>query len=227
MAVVSLLSLLCTSCIRFDVDLVVKADGTVSGSIIYAVSESLNSLDESDESISDVDGLLDESTPGVTVKPYDQGGYEGVQYFLEDVAFDEFKDNGESGELSFKRAGNEITMSGYLDLETSNNEGNAEESIFGEALAQSLLASGDIRIRVTFPAEVIATTGELSSDRRTVTWTPEIGDRIDLTTTVELPNSNLIVFVLIALGVLLIALMILWIKRFKKNNLMAQATLQS
>lgn len=195
-----LVCFICSSCIKFDVNLVVNSDGTVNGRIIYALSESMTSLSESSDSNTELDSLLDESTPGVTVKPYDQGGYEGKQYFLENVPFDEFEDNGNSGELSFNREGDQITMSGYLDLEIENDESTTDDSIFGDALAQSLLSSGDIRIRVKFPAEVIATTGELSNDKRTVTWNPKIGDRIDLTTTVKLPSSNFLIYVLIVLS---------------------------
>lgn len=210
---------LCSSCIKFDVNLVVNSDGTVNGRIIYAVSESLKSLSESGESNTELDDLLDESTPGVTVKPYDQGGYEGKQYFLENVPFDEFEDNGNSGELSFNREGDQITMSGYLDLEVESDESTSDEAIFGDALAQSLLSSGDIRIRVKFPAEVIATTGELSKDKRTVTWNPKIGDRIDLTTTVKLPASNFLIYALIVLGFAIIGFVAVSRNQYKRKRL--------
>jgi hypothetical protein len=222
-----MLIFICSSCIKFDVNLVVNSDGTVNGRIIYAVSESLTSLSESSDSNTELDGLLDESTPGVTVKPYDQGGYEGKQYFLENVPFDEFEDNGNSGELSFKREGDQITMSGYLDLEVENDESTTDDEIFGDALAQSLLSSGDIRIRVTFPAEVIATTGELSKDKRTVTWNPKIGDRIDLTTTVRLPASNFLIYVLIVLGFAIIAIVALSRIKSKRNKLTSDSLIDS
>lgn len=222
-----LVCFICSSCIKFDVNLVVNSDGTVNGRIIYAVSESLKSLSESSESNAELEDLLDESTPGVTVKPYDQGGYEGKQYFLENVPFDEFDDNGNSGELSFKREGDQITMSGYLDLEVENDESTTDDEIFGDALAQSLLSSGDIRIRVTFPAEVIATTGEVSKDKRTVTWNPKIGDRIDLTTTVRLPASNFLIYVLIVLGFAIISIVALSRIKSKRNKLTSDSLIDS
>lgn len=186
-----LVTLLCSSCIRFEVDLTVNSDGTVSGNIIYAVSESLNEFDESAGTNNELDSLFEESTPGVIVKPYDQGGYEGVQYLLENVAFEQFRKNGDSGELSFIRDKNRITMSGFLDLEMEGEQNSSEESVVGDAIVQSILSSGDIKIRITFPAKVINTTGEISNDGRTVTWRPKIGDKIDFTTTVEIPRDNL------------------------------------
>jgi hypothetical protein len=86
------------------------------------------------------------------------------------------------------------------------DSGGAEDE-FSQAIANSLFASADLQIRVTFPAEVVTTTGELSEDRRTVTWEPKIGDRVDLTTTVQLPKPP--VFIFVGIGLLLALLLIL------------------
>lgn len=186
-----LITLLCSSCIRFNVDLTVNSDGTVSGNTIYAVSNCLNGFDESISPSSELDSLFDESTPGVIVKPYDQGGYEAVRYLLENVEFEQFRENGDSGELSFSRDKNKIAMSGFLDLEMKSEKNSSEDSVVDDAIVQSILSSGYIKIRVTFPAKVINTTGEISNNGSTVTWRAKIGDKFDFTTTLEIPRDNL------------------------------------
>ena len=91
--------------------------------------------------------------------------------------------------------------------------------MLGEAFVKSLFASADLRIRVTFPAEVVSTTGSLSEDRRTVTWTPDIGEKLDLTTTVRVPSFNFVLYVAAGLGAMLIvAVTLLMIKRRKPST---------
>jgi len=199
--------LLFTGCVKFDLDLVINSDSTVSGTMIFAVSDALSSLGEDEESSqSDVtDELVNPNTKGVTVEEYDQGGFSGQKIVLDRVPFSEFQKGGESGDLTISREGNKVTLKGFLDLSMEDSGGAEDE--FSQAIANSLFASADLQIRVTFPAEVVTTTGELSEDRRTVTWEPKIGDRVDLTTTVQLPKPP--VFIFVGLGLLLALLLIL------------------
>ena len=115
-----------------------------------------------------------------------------------------------------------ITLNGFLDLGEETDQASSQEDlggVLGEAFVKSLFASADLRIRVTFPAEVVSTTGSLSEDRRTVTWTPDIGEKLDLTTTVRVPSFNFVLYVAAGLGAMLIvAVTLLMIKRRKQST---------
>lgn len=217
MAIFSTIFLL-TGCVKFDVDLVVNKDSTVSGTMIFAISDALNSLGQGNESenMDVTDELVDPNTKGVSVEEYDQGGFKGEKITLDNVPFSEFQKGGDSGDLTITREGNLITLNGFLDL-SMEDTGNSEDE-FSQAIASSLFASADLRIRISFPAPVVSTTGELSEDRRTVTWEPKIGDRLDLTTTVELPSPPIFLFAGIGILVFLVMLLILFGVKRQKNK---------
>jgi hypothetical protein len=188
--------------------------------MIFAISDALSSLGEDNESEStDVtDELIDPNTKGVTVEEYDQGGFKGQKITLDKVPFSEFQKGGDSGDLTISREGNLVTLNGFLDL-SMEDSGNSEDE-FSQAIASSLFASADLQIRINFPAPVVSTTGELSEDRRTVTWQPKIGDRLDLTTTVELPSPPIFLFAGIGILVFLVLLLILFgVKRRKDQKI--------
>lgn len=226
-AIVALMPFLLTSCVKFDVDLVVNKDSTVSGTMIFAVSDALSSLaDGNDAESTDVtDELVDPKTKGVTVERYDQGGFTGQRITLDKVPFSEFQKGGESGDLTISRDGNLVTLNGFLDL-SMENSGNSEDE-FSQAIASSIFASADLKIRVTFPAEVVSTTGELSDDRRTVIWKPKIGDRVDLDTTVKLPNPPIYLFAGIGISLLLTLIAVYLVARKRRNKALVVGQLNS
>ena len=213
-----------TGCVKFDLDLVVNKDSTISGTMIFAVSDALASLGETDSSQeSDVsDELVDPKTKGVLVEEFKKGGFTGQKITLDRVPFSEFKQGGDSGDLTITREGDLITLNGFLDL--AMEDADSSEDLFAAELAKSIFASADFKIRVTFPFEVVSTAGELSEDRRTVTWEPKIGDRVDLKTTVKIPSAIPIVPIAAAIVVLLLVLtlVVLRRKRMSQSKTIAQ-----
>jgi hypothetical protein len=47
-----------------------------------------------------------------------------------------------------------------------------------------------MRVAIRFPGKVISSSGEISADGKQVVWTPVIGERNELSATVELPNTK-------------------------------------
>jgi hypothetical protein len=211
-----------TGCIKFDLDLQVNSDSTVSGTMILAVSEVLSELGDEQTPKLPTDDLIDPTAEGVTTEPYDDGEFVGQKVTLDRFPFSEFS-NG--WDLTIQRDGDLITLKGFLDFGEETDQDSSQEDlsgVLGEAFVKSLFASADLRIRVTFPAEVVSTTGSLSENRRTVTWTPDIGEKLDLTTTVRVPSFNLVLYVAAGLGALLIvAVTLLLIKRRKPSNVVS------
>lgn len=212
-----------TGCVKFDLDLTINSDSTVSGTMIFAVSEALSELGDEQATEIPTNDLVDPTAEGVTTESYNDGQFVGQKIILNRVAFSEFSNGGESGDLTIQREGDLITLKGFLDLGEEADQASSQDDlggVLGEALAKSLFSSADLRIKVTFPAEVVSTTGSLSEDRRTVTWKPEIGDKLDLSTTVKVPSFNFIMFGFTGLGALLIIALTIWfVKRKKTSNL--------
>ncbi len=211
-----------SSCVKFDLDLTVNKDSSVSGTMIFAVSKSLSDLGDEQSPESPANDLVDPESEGVTTEPYDDGDFVGQKITLDRVPFSQFSSGGESGDLTIVREGDLITLKGFLDLGDNTTQKTAEEDlggVLGQAFVDSIFSSADLKIRITFPAEVVSTTGSLSEDKRTVTWKPKIGQNLDLTTTVKVPTFNFILYGASAGGILMFLGIVMWfLKRNKINS---------
>jgi hypothetical protein len=204
---------LLTGCIKLDMDLTVNTDRTVSGTVIGAVSDYLAELAEesgdtsSNSLTSELDSLFDVNTPGVTVKEYKSGGFTGQQYILDHVAISELSGDGADPEgFNIKIVGNRVNVSGVLDLSMDEDTTSSLE-LFGSDLAKGLFSSAQMRIAVRFPGKVISSSGEISADGKQVIWTPVIGERNELSATVEIPNAKkILTYAGIGIGVLALLL---------------------
>ncbi len=216
---------LLTGCIKLDMDLTVNTDRTISGTVIGAVSDYLAALAEessdtsSNSLTSELDSLFDENTPGVTVKEYKSGGFTGQQYILDRVAISELNGDGTDADtFNIKIVGNQVNVSGLLDLSMDEDTSSSLE-LFGSDLAKGLFSSAQMRIAVRFPGKVISSSGEISADGKQVIWTPVIGERNELSATVELPNvKKFAIYAGIGIGalVLLFIVFMLWRKAKKR-----------
>jgi hypothetical protein len=167
--------------------------------MVYALSDSLAGLAGAGTSLSQGE-LLDAKTKGVTVLSYKQDGYTGQKFVLKNVPFSAFKANSKSQSLAIKQVGNKITVSGALDLTNSDGSTNTES----DALAQSMLATADVHISIKFPYEISESNGEVSTDKRTVTWRPKFGEKNELRATMTIPSQSQIL--LIVVGVLVLGI---------------------
>lgn len=217
---ISLISLLLTGCVKMDLALEINSDKTVSGTMIYAISDALSELGTTSEESDPTTDLFDTTAKGVTISDYKQDGYTGTKIVLDRVPMEAFnKDGGDTGGFQIIREENKITLKGELDL-SSADTGEVDDSEWGAALAKSLFATADLDISVKFPVKVISTTGTISEDGRTVSWKPQLGEKVDLTTTVELPTQNFILGGIIA-GIVAIVGAVLFVTtkaRRKKAN---------
>ena len=220
MGLISLISMLLTGCVKMDLALEINADKTVSGTMVYAISDALSELGTTSEESDPTTDLFDTSAKGVTISDYKQDGYTGTKIVLDRVPMEAFnKDGGETGGFQIIREENTITLKGELDL-SSADTGGVDDSEWGAALAKSLFATADLDISVKFPVKVLSTTGTISEDGRTVSWKPQLGEKVDLTTTVELPTQNFILAGIIA-GIVAIVAIVLFVMtkaRRKKVN---------
>jgi hypothetical protein len=213
-------TILLTGCVKMDLALEINSDKTVSGTLIYAISDALSELGTTSEDTDPTADLFDTSAEGVTVSEYKEDGYTGTKITLDRVPISAFnKQGGESGGFQIIRDENLITLKGELDLSSGDTD-DSDISEWGDALAKSLFATADLNISVKFPVKVLSTTGTISEDGRTVSWKPQLGEKVDLTTTVELPNRNsiLIGIAAAALLLLIIAFLVVFKVRGRKKS---------
>jgi len=207
--------LLLSSCIKMDINLVINKDSTVSGSMVFAVSDSLAGLTEnSDEESNPLEDSINTEAEGITESEYKSGGYTGTKYTFDRVPFEDWNKDNADGENSFKliRDGNLITVKGSFDLSNGDSEDSGDDlGAFGDEFAESITSSFDINISVKFPVKVLESTGTISEDGMTVTWKPKYGDKVDLTTTVEIPSGFQIIYLVIILGLLVVAALVFFI----------------
>jgi hypothetical protein len=203
-AAVAALAMLMSACLKLDIDLALSPDDTVSGAIVFAMDKGL--LDLAGQSFDD---LLAESAPipedieGVTVEDYEDDEFVGQQFTFEAVPISEFADAGE-GQLSIVHEGDVFRVSGVLDL-SSGLTGATGLSGFDPS---QFLEGAELRVRVTFPGEVIEANGEV--DGNSVTWTPVVGERTDIEATGSAVegggSSNLMLWLIIGGVVLLLVI---------------------
>jgi hypothetical protein len=196
-----------SGCIRLNMDLKVNDDGTVSGAIVFAVSDALAGLGSgtTDNGLGTTP-MVDPKAKGVTEVPYKEGGFTGQKFILNHTPLSALE-NGQNkeGSISIVRSGKHIRVSGFLDL-TMKDQGTSDPlgALSGD-FAASMFAGADLRISITVPGKIVKSTGEISADGKTVTWRPKMGQKTDLATTVDLPS---VPWTLIGGGVaLLIALL--------------------
>jgi len=219
--VIAMLStLMLTGCVKLDLALEVNADSTVSGSMIFAISDSLASLGaDASDSLPAADSLIDAKADGVTVTPYKKDGYTGSTYTFDRVPFSAFKSDGStSNDFKVERTGNQIKLTGALDF--SYGDSTDASDPFSNLLAESISSSADLKISVKFPVKVLSSTGVISEDGKTVTWIPKLGEKLDLATTVEIPKAlqfkTQIVYAF--LGLLVILILVIFLRKKKEKS---------
>ncbi len=213
--VVAVLAVALAGCLKFDMDLAVSSDDTVDGTMILAVDRSLVELGggQLDDLVADA-GPLPEGLEGVTVEPFEDDDHVGQEYRLDDVPLEALAEGGDPDALRIVRDGDVFRVSGAMDLTQGMTPGTDDLGDLG--LDPSVLLSDlDLRIRLTFPGEVLESNGTV--DGTSVTWEPVVGQANELTA-VARADAGLVglawwvgLALLVALG--LVVLAIVWLAR--------------
>ena len=211
--------LLTTGCVKLNVDLTVKGDDTVSGTMVFAVAKSLTELGDQSESGgtgAETEGLL-ESSENVVVEPFDDGEFVGSSYTFENLPLEQFTPEvGEEGVFGLSRDGDNIVVSGVLDTSSGGEE--LENNPFGEALLEGLISSSDIRITITLPGEIKDSNGTI--DGQTITWNGSFGEKLEIEAVAYSPKIDPLILILgvsLAAG-LLVGLIVLLSLRVNRKT---------
>ncbi|WP_305095271.1 DUF3153 domain-containing protein [Prescottella sp. R16] len=163
---------LLAGCLRVQVTMGVSTDDKVSGQIVAATVPK----DENDKGpqLTPPDSLA----PRIRVEEYRKDGYVGTQAFFSDLTFGDVNDlgsmYGQTGgvlQLALRRAGDQVTLDGRVDLEDIPAQGT------------------DVQFTIAFPTRITTTNGVRNGDS-TVTWTLPAGDVSTLHAEVRYPDPR-------------------------------------
>jgi hypothetical protein len=220
LAAVGILAVLLTGCIKLNVDFSVSSDNQVSGTIVFAFSKQLLQLTgQSAEELIGSSAPIPSDVPGVSAKPYDDGDFSGQEFTFDGVPLTQFNTDDPEG-LNIVRQGDTFIVSGVMDLSSPVGASGAAGSIPG---IEDALAGADIRISVTFPGAVTDTNGTV--DGTTVTWSPKIGERLELRATAgatgsgsSSTSSSILVIGGIALGVIILIVVVALVMKGRRKG---------
>lgn len=216
------LALLLSACLKLDMDLQVSSENTVSGTVILAVQTSL--LELGGGSIEDVlgtDSPLPEGLEGVTQEPYEDEEFTGQRFTFDSIPLERFNENEEQDALRIVREGDVFRVTGALDLAAGASGATGLSGIDPEQFLQG----AELRIVIAFPGEVTETNGV--ADGNTVTWEPEVGERLELQATasaIESGGGSSTMLLLIVGGAAVLALIVLLVVMSRRRGRPAVAT---
>ena len=223
----AMLALLLSACIKLDMNLTVNSDDTVDGTIIFALNKQLIEL-----SGQSADDLLGDSGPiptdaeGVSTEPYEDDEFQGQEVTLDAVPLAQFNEesNGQDS-LRIVHQGDTYVVSGALDLSDTGASG--ATGLTGFPGADEIFRSAQMKLAITFPGEVTESNGQV--DGNTVTWVPQVGERLELHAVAGASgggDSSTTLWILLIVGAIVIILAIVLgvVATRRKNARQADAT---
>jgi hypothetical protein len=156
------LAVLLAACMKLDMELTVKSDDTVDGTLIFAVQQSV--LDMTGGSIDDFTSDVEGLPATAKVEPWEEDEWVGQKYTFDAMPLAEFN---QDSDLRIVREGDKFVVSGSMDLSSGTGTTGFEG-------AEDLMSSAEIRVKLTFPGKVESGTGSISGN--SITWTPKMGE---------------------------------------------------
>jgi hypothetical protein len=190
-------------CLKVDMSLEINDDESIDGHVIMAVSDEFAQLTGQDpETLAQQfeDDVMEDAPEGVTQEPYEDDEFQGTRLVLDGVALEEFNVSDDET-LSIVHEGDEYQVNGVLDMTGAEELGDlsGEEQELIDGFADSM----DVRVAITFPGDVIEHNGELEG--RTVTWTPEFGETLDIQARAEDSAGSSFPWWIVGVGAALVA----------------------
>ncbi len=174
LALVGVLVVVLAACFKIDMDLTVSEDDTVSGTMIFALQQSVIDLMGGDPDAFFDDADMAPDVEDLTTEEYTEGEFIGRQYTFSGVPLDEFSGDGSGEDLTIVRDGDVFRLSGVLDMSDAAG-GDAGDMGFDPA---TVMSGAELNIKVTFPGEVQEANGVI--DGNSVSWEPDPMGRNEL-----------------------------------------------
>ncbi|ONI87226.1 hypothetical protein ALI22I_22525 [Saccharothrix sp. ALI-22-I] len=161
-----------TGCVRLHAAMALSQDDRVSGEITAATPPT------QDNDPGPQLKVPNELASRVSTKPYKVDDYVGTQLSFSGLTFEEVRAlslatsaSSSRYQLSFRRSGDLVTLSGSVDLTQVPPE------------------RADIQVKISFPGEIVDTNGR-EEDNSTIAWSPKPGQASMLTATARYAGEN-------------------------------------
>lgn len=213
--IAGLIAVTATGCIKADMQLELKSDDTVDGSMIVAFDKSLADMmgEEIDSMEEEILGGSGEGLPDdAEAESYEDDKYVGTRFTFNDAPLDEFNE----GDMSITHEGDEFVVKGTMDASGGDL---GDQGELGDLGGLGEMTEPDIVLAITFPGEVLDHNGEL--DGTTVTWRPTLGESAEINARArDTGSSGLPAWLWAIIGVVAVAAIIggiFWYSRRKQN----------
>lgn len=165
---VAFATLALSGCLRFEANLSLSADDTVSGQFIVAVKDGTGEqYGTSDRAMSEdiwADYPAATTLADAKVSDFHGGGYTGISVRFADEPLGSFAPTATAWGLT--RVGDEFVVSGPSNATAHQDASNGETGALTGDLSQ--LSDAQLKVAVTFPGPVTAANGSIQG--KTVTW---------------------------------------------------------
>ena len=195
--------ILLSGCVRFQAHLTVTPENTLRGDVVVAsvVGDEDNAKDAAKDRAASIEAKLLPNlsgADGVTRSTYDQDGYFGSRFTLDNTPIAAINSEGSEGSLLLTRDGEAFTFDGKVDFTPDSDKPPAED-----------VDTSDIVVTITFPGEVSEHNGELNGT--SVTWNTSYDGSLDMhaEASAEPVGPPAWVWILVGLGVAAILAIIL------------------
>ena len=161
-------------------NLKVKADDHIDGTIVMAVDRSLLGNQSQDALVDELRKRVFMGTPsGSRQEAYSDARYVGTRVIIRGMTIlDLDRATGTSG-VKIVHQGGRYRLSGTVDTRSMGAAASPPDSADARRIAESF----DVSIGVTFPGRVVKSNGLV--DGNTVRWKPKLGDRVDISAEAE------------------------------------------
>ena len=212
------LAVLMTGCIKVDLNMQLRGDNTVDGTMVFAVSRDLLALTGSsaDDLLGQITARAGPLPAGVRLQAsgYTDDRFEGKTYTFRDVPIDVFSQGTTAGEtIAIQRVGDTFQVKGEIDL-TPAATGPLQPG------SAQLAKDMELRIAIAFPGPVSQQSGG-TINGTTVTWTPAFGRKTEIRATGSAIGSGgpgVLLWILIGLAILLLVVVALVVLRSRRNR---------
>jgi len=227
-----------SGCMKVDIDLKLKSNNTVDGTMILAMNSSLAQLAGQDpKALADElnkQVLSGENGPkNARTEAYSDGTFVGTKITFLDEPISTFNgssaspdasptaDTTGSDDLKIVRDGDDFVFTGSFDATAASIGVDTGTDL------SSLASGAQLVVAITFPGEVKEHNGTLKD--RTVTWTPKVGEKTDMHARGSAVSSSSLLMKLLVAGaavllLVLLGLLIAWlIIRGRRKAVPAQA----
>ena len=186
-----------SGCIKLDMDMKIKSNDKIDGSVIVGFSSKLIEMmgQKKADFIKEMQTSVKTSDlpKGAKTSTYDKNGFVGTQISFKNLPASEFRkatgaaagaaatSGGTSGDdFKLVKKDGKWNFTGTMDLKgTGTKNGSPDLSALGSSV------KAEVRVKLTFPGKITKHDKAGKVDGKSITWSPKMGEKINMQATAE------------------------------------------